>query len=131
MVMVRIKQTDEERKAKWNAYMREYYQKNKSDINKRFVAGGYLKRYFTKNKAVALTAKGGRCVVCGYAYDGNNAAAFDFHHKDGEQRDIVGGMSQRGRQQMLEELEKCVLVCANCHRLIHFGSVVLPSEGVV
>lgn len=71
---------------------------------------------------MAVEYKGGKCVFCGYCRD---IAALDFHHLDETQKDF--GLSQKGLtrswQKIQEELGKCILVCANCHREIHSGSI--------
>ena len=61
--------------------------------------------------------KGGKCYVCGY--DKCNAA-LDFHHLDPSKKDrryfnMRGGLSDT----LKTELDKCVLLCSNCHREVH------------
>jgi len=51
------------------------------------------------------------------------ACCFDFHHVDGKDKDfhiaqVAGGVSLK---RLFEELRKCIVVCANCHRKIHGG----------
>ena len=59
----------------------------------------------------------GGCVDCGY----NKASeALDFDHLDGttKHRAGVGQMSSTASWgRILEEISKCELVCANCHRI--------------
>ena len=63
---------------------------------------------------------GGKCVFCGYSRD---LQALDFHHVDEKSKKF--GLSERGLTRSWEkisaELDKCILVCANCHREIHSG----------
>lgn len=61
---------------------------------------------------------GGKCVKCGY---NNCADAFDFHHRDPKQKDFGIGKHQGTKfsEKVKLELDKCDLVCANCHREIH------------
>ncbi len=74
----------------------------------------------------AVIYKGGKCIFCGY---NRCMAALDFHHLDPTQKEF--GISMDGitrswiRVQL--ELDKCVLVCSNCHREIHAG-ILQPSE---
>jgi 5-methylcytosine-specific restriction endonuclease McrA len=75
---------------------------------------------------MAIAYKGGRCQVCGYdKYHG----AFDLHHVDPRQKDF--GIAAKGYTRSWEkvktELDKCVLVCANCHREIGAGITQLPE----
>ena len=65
--------------------------------------------------------KGGRCSHCGYD---RCIEALDFHHLDPTQKDF--GISSKGYTRSWEkihkELDKCILVCANCHRELHVKS---------
>ena len=73
------------------------------------------------NKAEYILLKGGKCEICGFEYNGENAACFDFHHENPEEKEYNPSIAIRlRREKALKELEKCQLVCANCHRLIHY-----------
>jgi len=45
----------------------------------------------------------------------------DFHHKDGKNKEFTVGAFRRvvGLDRIKEEIEKCEIVCANCHRILH------------
>jgi DNA-binding protein Fis len=62
--------------------------------------------------------KGGKCEKCGY---NKCVAAMDFHHKDPKEKDF--GLSGNGNTQswkkLKKEADKCLLLCANCHRELH------------
>jgi 5-methylcytosine-specific restriction endonuclease McrA len=77
----------------------------------------------------AIAYKGGRCQICSYD---RCAEALEFHHLNSSRKDF--GISSKGYtrswNKVLEELEKCILLCANCHREIHAG-LQLPRETVV
>ncbi len=80
-----------------------------------------------KLKALSVQYKGGRCVFCGYSkYNG----ALEFHHLDDKQKDF--GLSVRGLtrswERIKKELNKCILVCSNCHKEVHSGSLQPSSE---
>lgn len=67
---------------------------------------------------------GGKCCVCGYD---RCQGSLEFHHRDPEQKDF--GLSHKRRHQFEElkkELDKCILVCANCHREIHAKIIDAP-----
>ena len=69
----------------------------------------------TKLRAVAYM--GGSCQVCGYK---RCAAALAFHHKDPKQKDfIISGGSIKSWDRMKKELDRCVLLCSNCHAEEH------------
>lgn len=62
--------------------------------------------------------KGGKCVICGY---NKCLGAFDFHHRDPNEKDLnLSKMTSRCFDSVKIELDKCDLLCANCHREIHY-----------
>ena len=69
-------------------------------------------------KQRSIEYKGGQCFRCGYK---NCNGALQFHHLDPEQKDF--GIATKGTTRSWEkikaELDKCVLVCSNCHAEIH------------
>ena len=71
-----------------------------------------------KIKEMSIEYKGGRCEKCGY--DKCNGA-LEFHHLDPEQKDFgIGNKGYtRSWEKIKSELDKCIMVCANCHREIH------------
>jgi ribosomal protein L44E len=72
----------------------------------------------TKLRAVAWF--GGRCHGCDEAYP---PPVFDFHHWDPREKQFglaTDGIA-RSWEKVLAELEKCVMLCANCHREVHAG----------
>ena len=75
----------------------------------------------------AIDYKGGMCQLCGYA---RCKEALEFHHRDGESKDF--GVSSKGYtrswERVKQELGKCILVCANCHRELHAGLAAFPSN---
>ena len=77
-----------------------------------------------KVRLMAVKHKGGRCSRCGYD---KCVEALEFHHLDASQKDF--GISEKGYTRswarVREEIEKCVLVCANCHRELHALSQLL------
>ena len=69
-----------------------------------------------KNKLEAVEYKGGKCEICGY---NKNIAALEFHHLDPSQKDFTISDTSRNKEKLKIELDKCILVCANCHRELH------------
>ena len=70
------------------------------------------------NKKRAVEYKGGKCNHCGGVF---HIAAFDFHHIDPSQKELdVGLILQCSDAYLLKELDKCILLCANCHRIHHY-----------
>lgn len=68
-------------------------------------------------KLQAIEYKGGKCSRCGYD---KSVAALEFHHLDPKQKERgIGNGRTISWDRVKAEIEKCVLVCANCHREIH------------
>ena len=71
-------------------------------------------------KKWALDYKGNKCEICGYS---KCSEALDFHHINPQEKDF--NFSDRDValdwEMIKKELDKCILVCSNCHREIHAG----------
>jgi hypothetical protein len=70
---------------------------------------------------------GGQCTICGY---NRNLAALAFHHTDSEEKDFkldMRSLSNRTLKSVLAELDKCILVCHNCHAELHNPHLDLDS----
>ena len=70
-----------------------------------------------QRKLDAIQYKGGKCQVCGYSkYYG----ALEFHHRNPEEKEFAWQkMRLVSKDRLTAELDKCDLLCANCHREIH------------
>lgn len=87
------------------------------------------KRQFAKNRAFKhylVQYKGGKCEICGY---NKCEGALEFHHKNPLEKDIeISKWNFNYTQDInlfLKEVDKCMLLCANCHREQHWlGAVV-------
>jgi hypothetical protein len=64
-----------------------------------------------------LQYKGCKCIKCGLAATEENSCIFDFHHIEPK----VFNMAPftRSYYSLQEESRKCVVLCANCHRMEH------------
>ena len=61
------------------------------------------------------------CMNCGYD---RNQAALDFHHLDPNEKDfLIKGNHIKLDDKTKQELDKCIVLCANCHREIHNGTL--------
>lgn len=75
-------------------------------------------------KAKAILYKGGECQICSYnKYPG----ALELHHLDPSQKVFEIGYRgyTRSWERVKAELDKCMLVCANCHREVEAGIISL------
>ena len=70
-------------------------------------------------KSKAIEYKGGKCEDCGIVSSNENQIIFDFHHLDPAQKEISFGKSNVQFEKLRVELDKCVILCSNCHRLRH------------
>ena len=84
------------------------------------------RRRTLKNRAVELM--GGACMVCSYD---KHVGVLEFHHVHAETKSfgVSSGGFSRSWQRIYDELQKCVLVCANCHREIEMA--LIPKQIVV
>ncbi|HEX8182199.1 MAG TPA: HNH endonuclease signature motif containing protein [Candidatus Saccharimonadales bacterium] len=86
----------------------------------------YLKKAVTKRRRAVrkklVEYKGGECMLCGY---NKCIDALDLHHIDPNQKlfGVSSGGLTRAWNKVVEEADKCVLICANCHREVHAGIV--------
>lgn len=79
------------------------------------------KEYYQDNrirrKQIFVDIMGGCCQLCGYNY---SLQALEFHHIDPQIKQFqISDNLLRDIKMVYEELQKCILVCANCHREIH------------
>lgn len=88
--------------------------KNKQDLYKNQIFR------WRKIKQKAIAYKGGCCTSCGY---NQNCAALQFHHLDSKDKDVSWTkLRLRSWEKITFELDKCILLCANCHAVVHAAS---------
>lgn len=77
----------------------------------------YQTNRWIKRKQKAIEYKGGSCINCGYSkYYG----ALEFHHLNSQEKDLDWiKLRLTSWDKITAELDKCVLLCANCHREAH------------
>lgn len=72
-------------------------------------------------------SRGGKCEKCGYNH---NIAALDFHHLNPKEKEFAIDLrkfSNMSLEKLQKELDKCILVCANCHRELHNPDLTITS----
>lgn len=95
-----------ESKKKWYSENRD---KRQEEANKR--------NQNKKQKAVDYF--GGKCFDCDLSFPN---CVFQFHHLDPSQKEVNPSYAMAGSEsKMWTELEKCVMLCANCHLIRHHG----------
>lgn len=61
---------------------------------------------------------GGKCHDCKQSFP---LAVYDFHHVDGKDFGIGTQILNYSWERLYNEVKKCILLCANCHRIRHYG----------
>lgn len=76
------------------------------------------KKKALEHKLKAIEIFGGCCQIC----DGKfHHASMDFHHLDETTKEkSIGDIMDNSWNALIKELKKCLLVCSNCHRFIHY-----------
>src|SRR3989344_2561872 len=63
------------------------------------------------------------CVLCGE----NTPACLDFHHRDTDKKERSLSNAVKiwgwGIKRLKKEIEKCIVLCSNCHRKVHAGII--------
>lgn len=67
-------------------------------------------------KDAAIATFGSRCAHCGGSF---HRAVFDFHHRGDKLHSPSEMFLGKSLSALAQELAKCILLCANCHRLEH------------
>lgn len=96
--------------------IRHWLRKHK--IHRRRIPRSYKRR---RNKQAALQYKGGRCRVCTYQ---RCTRALEFHHvRPADKKFTISQGLEKHWPVLRKELDKCLLVCKNCHTEAHNGLV--------
>ena len=91
---------------------KRYYLRNREKIYQN------KKKRMTRYKLEMINLLGGKCSQCGYK---DCSAALEFHHKTGKKdENITRLLGHKSKQQILKEVKRCILLCANCHRALHY-----------
>lgn len=71
-----------------------------------------------KRKDWIIKQMGSKCVKCGLEYNISNYPIFECHHTDPTQKDFAD-FANKSNKIIREEIDKCVLLCSNCHKMEH------------
>jgi hypothetical protein len=70
-----------------------------------------------EDKLLCIEYKGGKCEDCGGVFA---PGVYDFHHLEPHTKEFaISRKMRRSWETLKAELDKCVLLCANCHRIHH------------
>ena len=71
-------------------------------------------------KSILERLKSVGCACCGES----DTVCLDFHHYDQNEKEFnMSSAITKPVNKLIEEASKCVVVCSNCHRKIHSGSI--------
>jgi transposase len=73
-----------------------------------------------KTKKKLIEYKGGKCELCGYS---KCERALEFHHTNPNEKDFSISGRSLSFDKLKNEVDKCMLVCSNCHSEIHDGLI--------
>ena len=91
-----------------NAARRAYYRANREKVL------GAQRERLKQNAAYLQLKKSKPCADCGSSFP---AAAMDFHHVGDDKSFGLASVGGRSRTTIDREIAKCILLCANCHRI--------------
>jgi hypothetical protein len=111
------------RKKKAQEYSRKHYEANREEV-----IGRSAKQRQTGKKKWDEYKKSLKCEKCGFFH----IAALDFHHINPEEKEdsISNLISNKRFAKAYEELKKCIVLCANCHRIHHYEENVAAQQNV-
>jgi len=77
-----------------------------------------IRERIRKRKLEWIERKGGKCSSCGGVF---HQSVYDFHHLDPKDKHkyTPGQLFTRKKETIETELNKCILLCSNCHRVLH------------
>lgn len=98
---------------------RKYIYDHKKGHNKNECNSCCVTKSKRKTKLKAIEYMGGKCKICKY---NKCIASLCFHHKDPSKKDFA--ISNKGRtigwEKLKKEIDKCILLCLNCHGELHY-----------
>ena len=95
--------------------------KDRTEDDRKKANYNHVKNFRKRTKEKSVEYKGGKCKICNYD---RCVSALEFHHLEPSKKDFTLSQSMNiAWDKIKEELDKCILVCANCHREIHEGII--------
>jgi predicted HNH restriction endonuclease len=98
-------------------YMNDWFVKNNTNPEWKAARNKQRAQLRRNNKRKAVEYMGGVCAICGQTFPD---CCYDFHHKDPTKvNDVPSTVLHCSWKRIVVELAKCIMVCSNCHRIIH------------
>lgn len=100
-----------------HAHQKAWVKRNRAWANER------RQKIARERKVQFIERLGGKCDHCGLEYNGSNGAVFEFHHDDPTTKEFGLGseLTNKSFAALKKEVDKCQLLCANCHQIHHLG----------
>src|SRR5574341_613506 len=90
---------------------KEWWERNKTAYNL------YKQANRSQKKLLMIERFSNKCNDCQQSFP---PCVYDFHHFDPSQKDInIGNKMGWSLKRLMKELDKCIMLCANCHRIRH------------
>ena len=103
-------------------YQRKWYKENKATRIPQ------IKKIRERNKNyIRDIKKNSECLMCGEKHP----ATLDFHHRNPKEKEfVIAEIHRRGWsiEKIAKEISKCDILCANCHRKLHYEQRNMPSK---
>lgn len=107
-------------KAKEIVNSSKYTKEQKIMLKERAIHKMTTSRRRALNKKRLVEIFGGECMNCGYK---DCLGALEFHHLNAKEKIVKNHrhvfFASNKFDKLLEESKKCILLCSNCHRMIH------------
>ena len=101
-----------------NAKLRKWHHEQRTE-DQRLAQREREKQFRNDRKEEAIQYLGGKCKQCEGIFP---PYVYDFHHKDPAEKEGNPSHFLNKRDDRWKiELDKCILLCANCHRIAHYG----------
>ena len=108
---------------------KEYIYNTKKGCSTKICTACTQKNKRERIKQKVLEYKGGQCELCGY---NKCKGALIFHHRDPDKKEFnLSGNYNLSWNRIKSELDKCQLLCANCHAEIHDELIKKVDLGLV
>ena len=119
MIETKICTTCKQEKSKEDFYTSKTHSLGKMPYCKSCFNKICQKRWIDR-KIKAIKYKNNQCEDCKLHISNSHYSVFEFHHLVPSQKDYDWSkLRLRSWESIINELDKCVLLCANCHRIRH------------
>ena len=109
----------------------EFYKRDKNSYNTycKTCFNNYCSERWIQKKIAAIIHLGSKCNTCSISYPEFPYVIFDFHHIEPTTKNFDWDkMKLQSHENLFKELNKCILLCANCHRIKHHTEHLMGVE---